>query len=84
MSQLRKSLFDARSRKARRVSKTARAGRGAVRGRGIASARRKTESGLAMTAALKPEERPFGYHNPANGSARIETLGQLVRALVTS
>ena len=37
-----------------------------------------------MTAALKPEERPFGYHNPANGSARIETLGQLVRALVTS
>ncbi len=33
---------------------------------------------------LLPEERRFGYHNPANGSARIETLGRLVRAVVTS
>lgn len=33
---------------------------------------------------LLPEERAFGYHNPAMGSARIETLGRLLRPLVTS
>lgn len=37
-----------------------------------------------MTAPLKAAERPFGYHKPANGSARIEALGRLVRAVVTS
>ena len=38
---------------------------------------------MRNAADLLPEERGFGYHNPANGSARIETLGGLVRALVT-
>ncbi len=36
---------------------------------------------MRHSADLLPEERPFDYHNPANGSARIETLGNLMRGL---
>jgi len=39
---------------------------------------------MRNAVSLLPEERALGYHNPANGSARIETLGLLVRAVVTS
>ena len=39
---------------------------------------------MRNAADLRPEERPFGYHNPASGSARIETLGRLVRTATGS
>ena len=33
---------------------------------------------------LLPEERALAYHNPVNGSARIETLGRALQSLSTS
>jgi hypothetical protein len=36
------------------------------------------------SADLLPEERPFGYHNPARGDYRLRTLGTLVGALLRS
>lgn len=33
---------------------------------------------------LLPEERALAYHNPLNGSARIETLGRALQSLSTS
>ena len=39
---------------------------------------------MRNAADLRPEERPFGYHNPVNGAARIETLGRLMGTLLTS
>jgi hypothetical protein len=33
-------------------------------------------------ADLLPEERPFSYHNPARGGARLETLSGLMRSLL--
>ncbi len=32
-------------------------------------------------ADLLPEERTLGYHNPANGSARLETLSRLMKGV---
>ncbi|MBK5257712.1 MAG: hypothetical protein JJE39_16935 [Vicinamibacteria bacterium] len=39
---------------------------------------------MRNTADLLPEERALGYHNPENGSARLQALGFLMRGLAAS
>ena len=39
---------------------------------------------MSDAADLLPEERALGYHNPLNGSARLETLGRALRSLTAS
>jgi hypothetical protein len=39
---------------------------------------------MRNAADLLPEERAFEYHNPANGSARLETLGRLMNNVLTA
>jgi hypothetical protein len=35
-------------------------------------------------AQLTPDERAQGYHNPAEGSYRLETLGALLRPVLAA
>jgi hypothetical protein len=35
-------------------------------------------------AQLTPDERAHGYHNPAEGSYRLETLGALLRPVLAA